>query len=179
MAKTLKLYTYPDPLLNEISETVVDFSNDLKKFTEDMLKTMYENNGIGLAAPQVGILKRVIVIDLQEDGKREPFVFINPEIIEKSGTITFEEGCLSVPQYREIVKRSENITVKYQDLSGEEKVINATKLFAICLQHEIDHLNGILFVDKISQLKKSFLKNGLKRIVKIRKAPPIPQNLVY
>ncbi|MDD7474213.1 MAG: peptide deformylase, partial [Bdellovibrionota bacterium] len=156
MAKVLKLFTYPDPLLKEISKEVTDFSKELKSLTDDMFKTMYENSGIGLAAPQVGILKRIVVIDLQEDDKKVPLIFINPQIIEACGSTTFEEGCLSVPGYHEVVKRKKDITVKFQDLEGKEQVINATGLLAICLQHEIDHLNGILFVDQISQLKKGF-----------------------
>ena len=163
MAKVLKLFTYPDPLLKEISKEVTDFSKELKSLTDDMFKTMYENSGIGLAAPQVGILKRIVVIDLQEDDKKVPLIFINPQIIEACGSTTFEEGCLSVPGYHEVVKRKKDITVKFQDLEGKEQVINATGLLAICLQHEIDHLNGILFVDQISQLKKGFFKKGFKK----------------
>ena len=163
MAKVLKLFTYPDPLLKEISKEVTDFSKDLKNLTDDMFKTMYENSGIGLAAPQVGILKRIVVIDLQEDDKKVPLIFINPQIIEACGSTTFEEGCLSVPGYHEVVKRKKDITVKFQDLEGKEQVINATGLLAICLQHEIDHLNGILFIDQISQLKKGFFKKWFKK----------------
>ena len=163
MAKVLKLFTYPDPLLKEISKEVTDFSKELKSLTDDMFKTMYENSGIGLAAPQVGILKRIVVIDLQEDDKKVPLIFINAQIIEACGSTTFEEGCLSVPGYHEVVKRKKDITVKFQDLEGKEQVINATGLLAICLQHEIDHLNGILFVDQISQLKKGFFKKWFKK----------------
>ena len=163
MAKVLKLFTYPDPLLKEISKEVTDFSKDLKNLTDDMFKTMYENSGIGLAAPQVGILKRIVVIDLQEDDKKLPLIFINPQIIEACGSTTFEEGCLSVPGYHEVVKRKKDVTVKFQDLEGKEQVINATGLLAICLQHEIDHLNGILFIDQISQLKKGFFKKWFKK----------------
>ena len=163
MAKVLKLFTYPDPLLKEISKEVTDFSKELKSLTDDMFKTMYENSGIGLAAPQVGILKRIVVIDLQEDDKKVPLIFINPQIIEACGSTTFEEGCLSVPGYHEVVKRKKDITVKFQDLEGKEQVINATGLLAICLQHEIDRLNGILFVDQISQLKKGFFKKWFKK----------------
>ena len=163
MAKVLKLFTYQDPLLKEISKEVTDFSKELKSLTDDMFKTMYENSGIGLAAPQVGILKRIVVIDLQEDDKKVPLIFINPQIIEACGSTTFEEGCLSVPGYHEVVKRKKDITVKFQDLEGKEQVINATGLLAICLQHEIDHLNGILFVDQISQLKKGFFKKWFKK----------------
>lgn len=163
MAKVLKLFTYPDPLLKETSKEVTDFSKELKSLTDDMFKTMYENSGIGLAAPQVGILKRIVVIDLQEDDKKVPLIFINPQIIEACGSTTFEEGCLSVPGYHEVVKRKKDITVKFQDLEGKEQVINATGLLAICLQHEIDHLNGILFVDQISQLKKGFFKKWFKK----------------
>ena len=163
MAKVLKLFTYPDPWLKEISKEVTDFSKELKSLTDDMFKTMYENSGIGLAAPQVGILKRIVVIDLQEDDKKVPLIFINPQIIEACGSTTFEEGCLSVPGYHEVVKRKKDITVKFQDLEGKEQVINATGLLAICLQHEIDHLNGILFVDQISQLKKGFFKKWFKK----------------
>ena len=163
MAKVLKLFTYPDPLLKEISKEVTDFSKELKSLSDDMFKTMYENSGIGLAAPQVGILKRIVVIDLQEDDKKVPLIFINPQIIEACGSTTFEEGCLSVPGYHEVVKRKKDITVKFQDLEGKEQVINATGLLAICLQHEIDHLNGILFIDQISQLKKGFFKKWFKK----------------
>lgn len=163
MAKVLKLFTYPDPLLKEKSENVTEFSKELKSLTDDMFKTMYENNGIGLAAPQVGILKKIVVIDLQENDKKVPLIFINAEIVSSCGSTTFEEGCLSVPGYHEVVKRKKEVTVKFQDLEGNEQVINADGLLAICLQHEIDHLNGILFVDQISQLKKGFFKKWFKK----------------
>ncbi len=165
MAKILKLVTYPDPSLKEISIEVTVFDKELKNLTDNMFATMYKNNGIGLAAPQIGLSKKIIVIDLQEKEKKVPekYILINPQITASSGTISCEEGCLSVPNYHEVVKRKESITVKFQNLKGEEEIISTSGMLAICMQHEIDHLNGILFIDKISTLKKSFFKSWFKK----------------
>ncbi len=167
MAKVLKLVTYPNPLLKKISEKVDVFDDKLKTLTDDMFETMYKNKGIGLAAPQIGVLKQIVVIDLQseedENASSKQYVFINPKIVSSSGSTTFEEGCLSVPGYHEIVKRKEKVTVNYQGLKGKEQTIEADGLLAICLQHEIDHLNGILFVDQISKIKKTFFRSWFKK----------------
>ncbi len=165
MAKILTLVTYPDPSLKKISIDVTSFDKELKILTDNMFATMYKNNGVGLAAPQIGLSKKIVVIDLQEKDKKEPekYILINPQIIESSGSTSCEEGCLSVPGYHEIVKRKENVTVKFQKLDGTEEVIFASGMLAICMQHEIDHLNGILFVDKISTLKKGFFKSWFRK----------------
>ncbi|MGB6537652.1 MAG: peptide deformylase [Xanthobacteraceae bacterium] len=146
----------PDKRLRLKSEPVKRIDAGIRKLVDDLFETMYEAPGIGLAAIQVGVAKRVIAMDLskKEDAHR-PHVFINPEIVwqseEKS---TYEEGCLSIPDYYEEVERSARVKVSYLDLEGEQREIEASGLFATCLQHEIDHINGVLFIDHISKLKR-------------------------
>lgn len=158
----LDLRTYPDPLLKQNSCDVVDFGEPLHSFMLDMLDTMRANQGVGLAAPQVGVLKRVIVIDI-EPGVKEPLLLANPTIVSQQGCVPSEEGCLCVPGYRETLKRSESVVVKAQDYRGESLTFEADGLLAICFQHEIDHLNGILFIDRISRIKKEFFKRWMKK----------------
>ncbi len=134
-----------DPILRKKSREVTEVSERIRTLIEDMIDTMYENKGVGLAAPQVGVLRRVVVIDIG-DG---PIKLINPEIIETEGEYIDIEGCLSVPNRAGTVKRPERVKVKYLDETGEEKTIEGTGLLAKALCHEIDHLNGILFIDKI------------------------------
>ncbi|MCF6462702.1 peptide deformylase [Clostridium sp. Cult1] len=134
-----------DPILRKKSREVTEVSERIRTLIEDMVDTMYENKGVGLAAPQVGVLRRVVVIDIG-DG---PIKLINPEIIETEGEYIDIEGCLSVPNRAGTVKRPERVKVKYLDETGEEKTIEGTGLLAKALCHEIDHLNGILFIDKI------------------------------
>lgn len=179
MAK-LKILTYPDPLLREVSNPVDLFDDKLKKLTEDMLETMYDAKGIGLAAPQVGVLQRVVVIDTRpkdEEGRRykydemaelektiiQPLVLINPKIIKGEGKTTFDEGCLSVPSFYETVQRYNVIEVETFDLEGRKKVIKTDGLLAICIQHELDHLEGKLFIDHLSFLKSNKIKNQIKK----------------
>jgi len=159
---SLEIKIYPDPVLKEKAKPITTFDSKLKKFVENMIETMYVESGVGLAANQVGSLERVFVVDVSEDGN-SPLVFINPEIVERSGKKKGEEGCLSIPSYRDIVERSSIITVKAQDLSGQEFTLQAEGLMAVCIQHELDHLDGILFVDRLSHLKKQLFKKWLEK----------------
>lgn len=158
----LEIKIYPDPVLKEKAKPVTTFDSKLKKFVENMIETMYVESGIGLAANQVGSLERVFVVDVSEDGNN-PLVFINPEITERSGKKKGEEGCLSIPSYRDVVERSTTITIKAQDISGQEFTLQADGLMAVCIQHELDHLDGILFVDRLSHLKKQLFKKWLEK----------------
>ena len=164
----LKVFTYPHPTLRIKSEPVTKFDKNLEKLLDDMVETMYAQEGIGLAAIQVGKPIRAIVLDVSQKEKSEPGLIklINPEIIETSETTTYNEGCLSVPEINEVVNRHKNIKVKVQDEKGNERIIDASGLFAICIQHEIDHLNGILFIDRLSRLKRELLKSKLKKLEK-------------
>ena len=179
MAK-LEILTYPNPLLREVSEPVTEFASNIKKLSEDMLETMYDAKGIGLAAPQVGELKRMVVIDTRpknEEGSRydnddqteleaqipQPLILINPEIVKGEGKTTFDEGCLSVPSFYETVERFEKVEVKAQDIYGREIHFTTDGLLAICIQHEMDHLAGTLFIDHISFTKSNKIKNQIKK----------------
>jgi len=173
--KPLKIYTYPAPVLKTIAKEITEFDQSLKEFVSKMIKTMYLSRGIGLAAPQVGESIRLFVSDINFDFDEEndeviinasPEVFINPIITKKSGETIYEEGCLSFPGIYEKVKRAEKITMSFQDINGNKKEIEADGLEAICLQHELDHLNGIVFIEKLSPLKQSFLK---KKFLKNKK----------
>ncbi len=159
----LPIHTYPDPVLKQTAERVTIFDDKLAKLLEDMAETMYKSDGVGLAANQVGILKRVVVVDVSRTGTEKLFL-INPEIIEKSGSVSSEEGCLSVPEYRDTLKRSENIKVKAQNLKGQPFELEAEGILAICLQHELDHLDGVLFVDRLSRLKRELFKRSRKKM---------------
>lgn len=160
-----KILTEPDPLLRKKCEPLEKVDKDLKKLMNDMLETMYDAPGIGLAAIQIGILKRVVVIDLSKDEeKKKPIFLINPEIISRSkNTSIYEEGCLSLPgQYFEIERPAE-CRVEYLDYNGDLKELKADGLLSTCIQHEVDHLNGVLFIDYLSKLKKSMI---VKKLVK-------------
>jgi peptide deformylase len=176
----LEILTYPNPLLREVSEPVKEFGPELKKLAEDMLETMYEASGIGLAAPQVGKLIQMLVIDTRprdpdnsrydnddqselEKKIKQPLVLINPEIIKGEGKTTFDEGCLSVPSFFETVERFEKIEVKAFDVNGQEFRLVTDGLLAICIQHEMDHLTGTLFIDHISFTKSNKIKNQIKK----------------
>jgi peptide deformylase len=167
----LKIYTFPEPILRRKTSAVTIFDQELAVTAESMLETMYVSSGIGLAAIQTGILKRIIVIDLksgEEDvSLREPHVFINPEIVKQSGTTVSEEGCLSVIEFRGEIQRAEKIIVEYQDVTGKIQEMAAEDMMSICLQHEIDHLNGVLFIDHLPLLKQKMVK---KRLTKLAKA---------
>jgi peptide deformylase len=156
----LDVVTYPDPRLTRIAEPVKIIDNKIKKLVDDMAETMYEAPGVGLAATQVGELKRVMVIDVSEE-KNQLRVFINPEIIKKEGTAVNEEGCLSVPGFYDKVERAETVMVTALDRDGQRFTINASGLLAVCIQHEIDHLDGHVFVEYLSPLKANRIKNKL------------------
>lgn len=172
--------TYPNPLLREVSEPVKTFGPEIKKLAEDMLETMYDANGIGLAAPQVGELLQMLVIDTrsrdleeitsEDDGLspleakvKQPLVLINPEIVNGTGKTTYDEGCLSVPSFFETVERFEKVEVKAFDVDGKEMRFMVDGLLAICIQHEMDHLAGTLFIDHISFTKSNKIKNQIKK----------------
>lgn len=172
--KKLEIKTYPDPVLTTVASPVTVFDEELKNLCKNMLYTMYMAPGIGLAAPQVGISKRLFVIDVDyereetEEGSGEyvysnfnPQIFINPVFKIKEGETTYQEGCLSLPGIYEEVKRAKKVTVSFQDLDGNFHELEADELFSICLQHENDHLDGIVFLERLSQLKRKFLKNKL------------------
>jgi peptide deformylase len=175
----LAITTYPDPVLSRKAQLVTEFNPQLETLCLNMLFTMYKAPGIGLAAPQVGISKRLFVSDVEyrleekteADGRMTKFrtnfhprIFINPEIITKDGSTIFKEGCLSLPTVYEDVKRSDNIIMRFQDLTGRVHEQNFTGLEAICLQHELDHLEGIVFIDRLSSLKKGFFKKKLYKL---------------
>ncbi len=174
----LPIVTYPDQILSAIALPVTEFSSNLERLVKNMLFTMYHAPGIGLAAPQVGVGQRVFVLDVDyerevitnAEGRDEvrmsdfnPKVFINPIISGTSGTTIYEEGCLSVPGVYEEVKRFKSIHVKYQNLKGEHLELEADDLFSICLQHENDHLDGIVFIERLSNLKKNFYKKKMAK----------------
>lgn len=163
-----KIFTIPDPILKKKSLPIKNVDSSVKKLMNDMLETMYAAPGIGLAAVQVGVLKRVVVIDLsKKEEKKTPLFFVNPEIISTSEEqVSYEEGCLSIPNQFAEIKRPNRCHVKYLDYNGKKKDLKADGLLATCIQHEIDHLNGILFIDYLSKLKKDLI---LKKVIKQKK----------
>lgn len=158
----------PDKKLRLVSEPVKSFDAPLRALVDDMFETMYEAPGIGLAAIQIGEPLRLITMDLaKKDDPPEPRVFINPEITWSSDeTSTYEEGCLSIPEYYEEVERPASVKVKYVDLDGKEQELTADGLLATCLQHEIDHINGVLFIDHISKLKRAMVMKKFTKLAK-------------
>ncbi len=169
-----KILTEPDPFLRQKSQKVDIVDKEIKKLMDDMLETMYDAPGIGLAAIQIGVPKRVIVIDLSKgDEKKNPLYFVNPEIVTKSQkNASYEEGCLSVPNQFAEISRPDKCNVKFLDYDGNEKILEAEGLLATCIQHEMDHLEGVLFIDYLSKLKKGMIikklskqKKNLERIV--------------
>ena len=163
----MKIFTYPEPVLKKIAEPVKNIDEELQEIIDQMLETMYAAPGIGLAANQVGVLKRVIVFDgsPREEGAN-PQILINPEIVAAEGSIKWDEACLSVPDFTAEVSRNANIQVKGLDRNGKPLELEAKNLLAVCLQHEIDHLDGILFIDRISRLKRALYKKKLKKMEK-------------
>ena len=159
----------PDKRLRLISEPVKQIDAGIRKLVDDMFETMYKAPGIGLAAIQLGVAKRVITLDLsKKEDDHEPQVFINPEILWQSEALAkFEEGCLSIPDYYEEVERPAEVKVKYLDLAGKKREIDAKGLLATCLQHEIDHINGVLFIDHLSKLKRDRI---IKKFTKAAKS---------
>ena len=160
-----KILTLPDPILRKTSEPVEKIDKKIKNLMDDMLETMYAAPGIGLAAVQIGILKRIIVIDLSKEGeKKKPIFIVNPEIISKSSDlVSYEEGCLSIPNQFAEVERPNTCKIKFLDYEGNKKELEAKGLLSTCIQHEIDHLNGILFIDYLSKLKKEMIIKKVKK----------------
>ena len=170
---TLPVLRFPHPLLKQQAQPVTRFDAELKRLAEAMLRTMYAEGGIGLAANQVGQLRRLIVVDLKNGSEaegqppvREPHFYINPRILDGSGELVTEEGCLSVVDFRAEVKRCQRVTVEYQSLTGEPQQAEMQDMAAVCLQHEIDHLNGKLFIDHLPPLKRQMIK---KRLIKLQR----------
>ena len=164
----LKLYEYPAEILRQKCDKVTKVDDELRRFLDDMLETMYADKGCGLAAPQVGVSKRIIVLDPnpsdEEPSQRQPMHLINPEIVWRSEEkVLFKEGCLSLPDQRAEVERHEKVRVHYLDYDGKDQELLADDLLAIILQHEIDHLDGILYIDHISRLKRSRLLTKLEK----------------
>jgi peptide deformylase len=162
----LTILEFPDERLRKKAAAVKTVDDKIKKLVDDMLETMYQSHGVGLAATQVDVHQRVIVIDVSEE-KNTPLFLINPEIFEKDGIRESEEGCLSVPGFFEKVRRAEHIRVKALDRDGQPFEFEAKDLLAVCVQHEIDHLDGKLFVDYISSLKRQRIKKKLEKIHKM------------
>ena len=158
----------PDPILRKKSNYLEKVDDELRKLMDDMLETMYAAPGIGLAAVQIGVLKRLIVIDItKNDEKKDPIFLINPEIISKSSnTSTYEEGCLSLPGHFAEIERPAECQVSYIDYNGKKKEMTAKGLLSTCIQHEVDHLNGVLFIDYLSKLKKDMI---IKKLIKHKK----------
>ena len=149
---------FPDERLRRVSEPIDEITDEIRELARDMLEVMYDEPGIGLAAPQVDAPVRLVVVDTdwtEEDAERNPLVLVNPEIVEASGKITWTEGCLSVPDFEAEVERADRVRLQAQDLDGKEIEIEAEGLKAVCFQHEIDHLDGVLFIDRISRLKRN------------------------
>jgi peptide deformylase len=163
------LIILPDPVLRTVSAPIERVDDEVLKLADDMLETMYDAPGIGLAAIQVGVPRRLLVIDVAKEGDpAQPMVFINPEILKSSdGRSVYEEGCLSIPEYYAEVERPATVTVKHVGRDGKEHVLEADGLLATCFQHELDHLNGILFIDHISRLKREMV---IKKFTKAAKA---------
>tara|TARA_Y100001970_G_scaffold184735_1_gene224720 strand:- start:904 stop:1428 length:525 start_codon:yes stop_codon:yes gene_type:complete len=163
-----KIVIEPDPILRKESEPVEKVDDELRRLLDDMLETMYAAPGIGLAAVQVGILKRLIVIDISKDKeKKDPLFLINPKIISKSKqTSIYEEGCLSLPGHFAEIERPAECQINFIDYNGKKKEIKANGLLSTCIQHEVDHLNGVLFIDYLSKLKKDMI---IKKLVKHKK----------
>ncbi|WP_376693655.1 peptide deformylase [Wenzhouxiangella sp. EGI_FJ10409] len=158
----LKILEYPDPRLRRVARPVEHVGEREQKLVEDMLETMYDARGIGLAATQVDEDIRVVVMDLSED-RDQPQVFINPEITDRSGSQAYEEGCLSVPGFYAEVKRAEKVSVRALDGDGKAFELDADGLLAVCIQHEIDHLDGKMFIDYLSPLKRRMIGKKLRK----------------
>ncbi|MEM7612077.1 MAG: peptide deformylase [Pseudomonadota bacterium] len=167
----LKILEFPDPRLRTKATPVEQIDAEIKTLIADMFETMYAAPGIGLAATQVDVHKRLLVADVSEN-KDQPYVLINPEITHKDGLEVMEEGCLSVPGYFESVERADTITVRYLDREGSAQELTTDGLLAVCIQHEIDHLDGKLFVDYLSQMKRQRIR---KRLARDRKQQPSEQ----
>ena len=164
---TLRIVKYGDPVLERPADPITDFNGELHQLIEDMFETMYAAKGVGLAAPQVGVSQRLTVIDTSvgEDPEAK-LVLINPEIVRKEGSQTGEEGCLSIPGFREPVTRAMKTTVRAQNAQGEPFEISADELLSRAFQHEIDHLNGVLFIQHLSPLKRDMIRRKIRKLQK-------------
>lgn len=164
----LPIYWAPDPILKTKCTPVENVDGEIVQLIDDMLDTMYAAPGIGLAAPQVGVTKRILVADVSDDPKKpQPYALINPKIVSESDELfTYEEGCLSLPSYYAEVERPAEVTIEYLDRDGKEQTLTADGLLSTCIQHEMDHLDGIIFVDHLSSLKRNMI---LKKMVKAKK----------
>ena len=160
-----KILTFPDPKLREVAKEVTEFNSDLKSLAEDLIETMYEFKGIGLAAVQIGVNKRVIVADVSEE-KKEPFIFINPKIkiLNEDEKGSYDEGCLSIPGFYEEVVRPTQVEISFQNLSGKKQEIIPEGLLGVVVQHETDHLDGKLMVDYISSVKRQRIRSKLLKL---------------
>ncbi|THD85302.1 peptide deformylase [Aliigemmobacter aestuarii] len=160
---------HPDPRLKKPCDPVTEISEDVARLADDMLETMYDAPGIGLAAPQIGVMRRVIVMDCEKDGPRQPMVLINPEIVWASEDLsTYEEGCLSIPDQYAEVERPAEVRVRWMALDGSEQEQQFAGLWATCVQHEIDHLNGKLFIDFLGPLKRQMITRKMEKLKRER-----------
>ena len=168
----LEIIKEPNPILRKKADNVLNVDDDIRKLMDNMLETMYQAPGIGLAAPQVGILKKVIVIDLSKDDEpKKPFFIVNPKIIWKSEELSSrEEGCLSIPGYFAEVVRPKKCKLQYLDYNGKKQEVEADDLLSTCIQHEVDHCDGVLFIDYLSKLKKDMI---IKRLIKAKQEKQI------
>jgi peptide deformylase len=164
------LIILPDPILRQVSTPVDTVDATVTRLADDMLETMYDAPGIGLAAVQIGVARRMLVVDVsKEDEERQPQVFINPEILKSSEDFSvYEEGCLSIPDYYAEVERPASVTVRFLDRLGKQQILDVDGLLATCLQHEIDHLNGVLFIDHISRLKREMVVRKFTKAAKAK-----------
>ena len=162
-----KIRIYPDPILQTKAAEIENIDGRVVNLAEDMAETMYAAPGVGLAAPQIGVSERLIVVDVKTpEGGKGLITLINPEIIEMEGRVVEEEGCLSLPEIRENIARAERILVRGYDLKERQREIEATGLLAVALQHEIDHLDGILFIDRISRLKRGIAQRKMRKLIR-------------
>lgn len=161
----LRIRHYPEEVLSQVAEPIAEVDDEIRALAADMAETMYAAPGVGLAAPQVGVLKRLIVLDCGGEEEPELIKAVNPQILERDGESFEEEGCLSVPSYYARIKRSAWVKVRYQNMDGETVEQEADGLLAVCFQHEIDHLDGKLFVDRLSSLKKGIFRKKYQKIM--------------
>lgn len=166
----LNILHFPDPQLRKKATPIKTVDEDIQNLAKNMLETMYANHGIGLAATQVNIQQRLVVIDLSEN-KDQPIYLVNPEILQLEGNIPSQEGCLSIPEYYDTVNRAEKISYCYQDLRGKQIELTASGLLSVCIQHEIDHLDGKLFVDYLSPMKRRILSKKIEKKKKLHATP--------
>ena len=166
MAKKLKILIFPDPRLRKVAKKIVKFDKSLENLANNMLKTMYEANGIGLAATQVDFHVRLVVMDISEE-RNDPKIFVNPiyRVLDGHELFEFEEGCLSIPGFNEIIARPDKIELTWQDLSGKQYKDYPEGLLTVCIQHEIDHLEGKLMVDYVSALRRDRVRKRLLKVI--------------